>query len=550
MVEAKSKRRILNRNKLSPINQKETTMKTLTTIAKEINDAAEKYQMGKVQEIRRQIHGRVKDHRIFTPQTIHENWACHSGGRTELQFNIGFEGNEWQWFRYGVAFSLEASHTLPKPLILKPKILKLNDFLCKNAAEFEDLRFWFYRDERSATLPIGPIPAEVIKEGTFLFWGKLCPREAAEPHAVVLVFDRLLDAYRYVEGSQTTNRTKSIALPRSEMKSATHKLTRISYNSGNWQRPTGDARKHETSGTYNHKYGFGHEDWLFRLEWQIDGWRYAFLEGINKSHRRLLAENEPVDLTLFTIQPDKKRRFVARIKDVECLNDQQAKSALKVFKEKGWFKTMQEEIKAVGGNAGALGNSPEAKHILNVRFRLGNVIPCKPNDFVRPDDPVMRLGRYQLYDLVELDRKPATASLRHRKGAKSAPAMRKYLRRATAAVECTPEHAQMQAKLLAELKREFPAADIVLEKDFIDVCVRTKTELILYEIKSDLDPRVVIRQALGQILEYAFHPQRAQKLPVRLIIVGRCPLSSTEQLYLETLRRKFSLPLEYRIVSI
>jgi hypothetical protein len=60
-----------------------------------------------------------------------------------------------------------------------------------------------------------------------------------------------------------------------------------------------------------------------------------------------------------------------------------------------------------------------------------------------------------LYDLVELDRKPATASLRHRKGAKSAPAMRKYLRRATAAVECTPEHAQMQAKLLAELKREF-----------------------------------------------------------------------------------------------
>ncbi len=61
------------------------------------------------------------------------------------------------------------------------------------------------------------------------------------------------------------------------------KITRISYNSKNWERPTGDARKHEAAGTYNHEHGFGHEDWLFRSEWQIDGWRYAFIQGVNKS---------------------------------------------------------------------------------------------------------------------------------------------------------------------------------------------------------------------------------------------------------------------------
>ena len=187
-------------------------MKTINTIAHEINAAAGQYQMGQFQEIRRQIQGlsRVKDHRIFTPQTIHEHWAAHSGGRTELQFNIAFESDDRQWFRYGVAFSLQQGQTLPNPLSLKPKIHKLNDFLRNNAAEFEDLNFWWYHGaERSPTLPIGPIPEKVIEVKSFLFWGKLCPRESADPHTVLFLFDRLLELYRYVEGGRDIGRVKT-----------------------------------------------------------------------------------------------------------------------------------------------------------------------------------------------------------------------------------------------------------------------------------------------------------------------------------------------------
>jgi hypothetical protein len=108
----------------------------------------------------------------------------------------------------------------------------------------------------------------------------------------------------------------------------------------------------------------------------------------------------------------------------------------------------------------------------------------------------------------------------------------------------------MQAKLLAELRIEFPGVRIVREENFIDVSVDTVTELLLYEIKSDLEPRVVIRQALGQILEYAFHPQRQHLLPVRLVIVGQCALTPDDARYLELLRRTFSLPLEYRVVPL
>ncbi len=52
-----------------------------------------------------------------------EDWAFHYGGRSEIQYNIGFED---EGFRFGLAFSLETSQTLPDINLLKPKIKKLN----------------------------------------------------------------------------------------------------------------------------------------------------------------------------------------------------------------------------------------------------------------------------------------------------------------------------------------------------------------------------------------------------------------------------------------
>ena len=119
-------------------------MKSLSVIADEINAAADNYQMGQFHELRRQIQGltRVKDHRIFRSQSIREHYAFHLGGRTELQFNIAFEGDHYDRFRDGIAFSLEPRQTLPKPQVLEPKIRKFDQYLTNNAAQFEDLRFW------------------------------------------------------------------------------------------------------------------------------------------------------------------------------------------------------------------------------------------------------------------------------------------------------------------------------------------------------------------------------------------------------------------------
>jgi hypothetical protein len=327
-----------------------------------------------------------------------------------------------------------------------------------------------------------------------------------------------------------------------------HKVTRVAYNSSNWQRPTGEARQYEAKGTYNHKNGFGHEEWLFRSEWLIDGWRYAFIQGVNKSHSKLVKTGQTTNITLYTIEPDKKRRFVATILDVECLNDQQAKEALEVFKERGWYDTMLNEIESVQGTKSALGAVEWATHVLNVRFRQENIRVFLPNVFAELGNPILKSSRYQLsdyYEPVPAIKKPITGG-----GSTNLPNTNPFMRQGSGTVECTPEHARMQIKLMAELNAEYPEATILREDCFIDITVRTADELVLFEIKSDLDPKSVIRQALGQILEYAYHPSRDHNLPVRLVIVGRKSLSARDGKYLDVLKRDFKLPIEYRAVSI
>jgi hypothetical protein len=328
-------------------------------------------------------------------------------------------------------------------------------------------------------------------------------------------------------------------------------ISRLSFNSEGWQRPTGEAHEHEASETYNARHKFGHEDWFFRNEWQIEGWRYAFLQGVNKSRNRLLETPHAIDVTLFTIHPDRRRRYVATIHDLECLDDQQATEAFAEFKARGWFETMLADVRRIGGDEVYLRNSAPAHHVLNVRFRLENVSTYAPNHFAT-DDVLKDRFRYLLYRLPTTESAgDDSGSFRGRTGSELPPELHQitaHLR--SAQVKRTPEHARMQAELMRLLREEFPNAKVLREDDFIDVMVQTDDQILLFEIKSDVEARSVIRHALGQILEYAFHPNRQHSLPLRLFIVGRYPLTPFDTKYLERLQTQFRLPVQYRVLPL
>ncbi len=329
-----------------------------------------------------------------------------------------------------------------------------------------------------------------------------------------------------------------------------HYLTRISYNGSGWQHPTSDARDQETGDTYNQNFGFGHEDWLFRSDWLIHGWRYAFLQGVNRSHDRLVREAETFDVTLFTIDAAKARRYVATICNVECLDTQQAEDALSVFKQRGWYAQMEREIVAAGGDVSALGRWDWAKHVLNLRYRLDNVTRHDHEDDFEPGDWIRRFNRYQLYDFGAQQPEASKQLLRRGHTALNLPSTQPYAKKGSQATMITPEHARMQVKLVEMLRERYPGAEIHCEDGFVDVTVRTQDVFQLYEIKSDLRPSTVIRLALGQILEYAYHPTRKHPHPTELFIVGRQELDEDDRAYLEQLRERFALPLSYLAVPL
>lgn len=335
---------------------------------------------------------------------------------------------------------------------------------------------------------------------------------------------------------------------RSQIETAPHYLARISFNSGGWQCPIKNSENRAEEDSYVGENGFGHEDWLFRKDWIIDGWRYGFIQGVNRSHSRLVAEKKPFDLSLFTKDQNKRRRYVARILAVECLSDVDAGIALEAFKARGWHKTMLQEIENVGGNVKALEDTAYAKHVLNLRFKWENIQWFNGDTYASQDDPVYHLDRYNLSNVARIEEKDIT-DRSTRLGNDTLPVIRPYMRQSTSAFACDPQHARMQAQLMKELKAQYPHAEVLREEGFVDVTVRTPQELILFEIKSNLEPRTVIREALGQILEYAYHPTRNYTLPVKLVIVGRCPLPNADANYIDRLNEKFNLAIQYRVVS-
>lgn len=125
-----------------------------------------------------------------------------------------------------------------------------------------------------------------------------------------------------------------------------------------------------------------------------------------------------------------------------------------------------------------------------------------------------------------------------------------YIKSGSASAEVSADHNKMQTKLRDELVKKHGSANVKTEQDRVDIRVTTPDEDILFEVKPDESPLSVIRQALGQLLEYAYHPSRSSKRPIRLVIVGRNAPNKTERAYLKTLHSNFGLPVEYRTVSI
>lgn len=109
-------------------------------------------------------------------------------------------------------------------------------------------------------------------------------------------------------------------------------------------------------------------------------------------------------------------------------------------------------------------------------------------------------------------------------------------------------HNDIQNRLYAHLKDKFGAANVGTEIDTgcgttIDMATTQPGQVTFYEIKTSTSVRASIRQAIPQLLEYAFWPD--EKRADELVIVSHLPITNSAKRYLRYLRDQFDLPLSY-----
>ena len=111
-------------------------------------------------------------------------------------------------------------------------------------------------------------------------------------------------------------------------------------------------------------------------------------------------------------------------------------------------------------------------------------------------------------------------------------------------------HNLLQDKLAQRLIAEYGVENVSTEQPSgagtrIDAVVRQADQYWFYEIKTARSPRVCLREAVGQLLEYGYWPRGHDPVTGRLVVVGESPLDADGVEYLRRLTDGFGLPLEY-----
>ena len=121
-------------------------------------------------------------------------------------------------------------------------------------------------------------------------------------------------------------------------------------------------------------------------------------------------------------------------------------------------------------------------------------------------------------------------------------------RAAIGEVEVKQIHRQMQAEIVRCLYEQQPIGrDVFTEVEGIDILVDDLIEVSLLEIKTGTDCVYVLREAIGQLLEYQFFAQHhfiGRK--TRLIVISPLSLDARAYAYLMHLRNTYRLGIEYR----
>ena len=320
------------------------------------------------------------------------------------------------------------------------------------------------------------------------------------------------------------------------------KIARLCWNTHDWKRPSGSEGKSLSDSSYEKIVGFGHEEWLLDDSKILpDGYHYGFLQPMNvKSQKHA---GMVYDIHLFAISPRKQKVYIGCLRNAIGVSIEESKKAYEYYKANGWIEEMKQDIKYVGGIIKDL----KPSMMFNVKFRFEDAeINYSNQPILRPDS----IGhRYNLMEKVgdfeyEIDDEGNIETLDT-----------SLITRTTKAGEILidPLHKKIQNAIVELLKDQYVHLYVekgtdctIKQKVDIKGLLKDSEEWHYFEVKTYSAKRS-IREALGQILEYAHYP--STKRAKKLFIIGPEKPDDKDKSYMQFIRKTYGLPIWFRWYS-
>lgn len=106
-------------------------------------------------------------------------------------------------------------------------------------------------------------------------------------------------------------------------------------------------------------------------------------------------------------------------------------------------------------------------------------------------------------------------------------------------------HKRMQIRLFKHLAEIHGKKNVDMELDSVDIQVRERKQLTLYEIKPYRSPLLCVRDALGQILSYAWREDASDNRRVRLVVVGPNRATKDDLQFIDFIKNSLRVEFDY-----
>lgn len=334
------------------------------------------------------------------------------------------------------------------------------------------------------------------------------------------------------------------------------KIARICWNSNSWMKPSGSLGKSSKGDTYEVINGYGHEEWLFDFSKIIENYHYGFIQCIGNRKEKLIGQT--FNLNLYSINNKTKQWFwIGKIKNVKIVDDNESLKICNIYKKNGWIDQMSNDLRDVKVNPRNFENNYKHKleykyGFASLKFKVEDVcLEPEPIQFVNQNHEFVPSAYYN--NLHDLKKSPKLIWDFSFKSGHKPIKKRKVVYYDEHHVEAKNDHIDMQNCLYNILAKKYGKLNVATEsvingQSRVDIVVKEKLFYHLFEIKTNPTAKGCIREALGQLLEYAYYDGSIKVKS--LTIVSSCLITVESINYLKYLSQRLKITISYKRIDI